>query len=190
MWRPPSNDAIVRMLLRIMCVGLLLASAALIRVPAAAAEDACIDCHKSLREERLSRPAFKIKDDYHLARGLSCHNCHGGDPTRSTIRRRATVLPRGFWANRSGTQSQSSAAGVTAIQTICGRLIHPFGRIRLRNTIPVSMARDCARVIRRSPSVSVVMTCTPYAPSKIRWPGPILQRLPRPAVDATAMLIT
>jgi hypothetical protein len=81
MSRRPSNEDAVRLMLRVACCGLLLAAAWLIRVPFAVAEDACIDCHKALREERLSRPAFKIKDDYHLVRGLSCHNCHGGDPT-------------------------------------------------------------------------------------------------------------
>ncbi len=71
----------MRIALRVAYFGLLLTAACLIRVPFAEAQDACIDCHKALREERLNRPAFKIKDDYHLARGLGCHNCHGGDNT-------------------------------------------------------------------------------------------------------------
>jgi hypothetical protein len=84
------------MMLRIACYGLLLAAALLFRVPFAVAEDACIDCHKGLQEERLSRPAFTIRDDYHLARGLSCHNCHGGDQTALDNKARSHSPAKGF----------------------------------------------------------------------------------------------
>jgi len=68
---------------RIAFLGLLLAAAGLLRVPSAVAMHSCIDCHKTLKEERLSRPALKIGDDFHVARGLTCDNCHGGDHTAS-----------------------------------------------------------------------------------------------------------
>jgi predicted CXXCH cytochrome family protein len=42
----------------------------------------CIDCHVKLEGE-IGDPARKIKDDIHLSRGLSCNDCHGGDPTQS-----------------------------------------------------------------------------------------------------------
>ena len=86
----------MRIALRIACFGLLLITACLIRVPSAEAQNACIDCHKTLKEERLSRPAFKIKDDYHLARGLGCQNCHGGDHTALGNKARSHSPAKGF----------------------------------------------------------------------------------------------
>jgi len=49
-------------------------------VPAAgwAAKDSCVDCHSGL-DGRLQRPATLIKNDVHVANGLSCADCHGGD---------------------------------------------------------------------------------------------------------------
>jgi hypothetical protein len=41
----------------------------------------CVDCHIKL-EGRFGDPARSIKDDVHLSRGLSCNDCHGGDPTQ------------------------------------------------------------------------------------------------------------
>jgi len=86
----------VRIALRVAGLCLLLMAAGVIAIPSASADDACIDCHKSLREERLNRPAFKIKNDYHLARGLSCHNCHGGDPTALDNKAKSHSLSKGF----------------------------------------------------------------------------------------------
>lgn len=42
----------------------------------------CVDCHINL-EGRFGDPARSIKDDVHLSRGLSCNDCHGGDPTQT-----------------------------------------------------------------------------------------------------------
>jgi predicted CXXCH cytochrome family protein len=42
----------------------------------------CVDCHSKL-EGRFGDPARSIKDDVHLSRGLSCNDCHGGDPTQA-----------------------------------------------------------------------------------------------------------
>ena len=45
-------------------------------------KSSCIDCHVKL-EGKLGDPARTIKDDIHLSRGLSCNDCHGGDPTQT-----------------------------------------------------------------------------------------------------------
>jgi hypothetical protein len=45
-----------------------------------AAKDSCIECHSNM-EGNLQRPAILIKNDVHLASGLSCADCHGGDRT-------------------------------------------------------------------------------------------------------------
>ena len=44
------------------------------------AKDSCIECH-TLMDGPIQRPALLIKDDIHLANGLSCADCHGGDRT-------------------------------------------------------------------------------------------------------------
>jgi len=55
----------------------------LVFVPAVAAQkkNSCIECHSKLEGE-FGAPARSIKDDIHLSRGLSCNDCHGGDPTQ------------------------------------------------------------------------------------------------------------
>jgi hypothetical protein len=45
-----------------------------------AGKDSCAGCH-SVLDGRLQRPALLIKNDVHLANGLSCADCHGGDRT-------------------------------------------------------------------------------------------------------------
>ncbi|HET6671563.1 MAG TPA: cytochrome c3 family protein [Pyrinomonadaceae bacterium] len=64
---------------------LLLFAGALIVVSAvnsaAQNKSSCIECHTRL-EGKIGDPARSIKDDIHLSRGLSCNDCHGGDPTQ------------------------------------------------------------------------------------------------------------
>ena len=65
---------------------LLLLAAVLILFGAVTAgaqqKSSCIECHITL-EGKIGDPARSIKDDIHLSRGLSCNDCHGGDPTQS-----------------------------------------------------------------------------------------------------------
>lgn len=44
-----------------------------------AKKDSCIDCHNEL-EDSLKKPVEMIKIDIHYQFGLSCADCHGGDP--------------------------------------------------------------------------------------------------------------
>ena len=56
--------------------------ALLIAYPVAAQQkSSCIECHIKLEGE-LGNPARSISTDIHLSRGLSCNDCHGGDPTK------------------------------------------------------------------------------------------------------------
>ena len=48
---------------------------------AAQQKSSCVECHLKLEGE-LGDPARSIKNDIHLSRGLSCNDCHGGDPTK------------------------------------------------------------------------------------------------------------
>ncbi len=47
----------------------------------AAQKDYCVECHKSL-DGKAKEPADKIEGDVHFKRGLSCSDCHGGDPSK------------------------------------------------------------------------------------------------------------
>ncbi len=40
----------------------------------------CVQCHLE-QEGSVQQPAKLAADDIHFKNGLSCHNCHGGDPT-------------------------------------------------------------------------------------------------------------
>ncbi|HEX3248131.1 MAG TPA: cytochrome c3 family protein [Pyrinomonadaceae bacterium] len=68
---------LAKLSLLIIAVVLLAASTA-----TAQQKSSCIDCHVKL-EGKIGDPARSIKDDIHLSRGLSCNDCHGGDPTQS-----------------------------------------------------------------------------------------------------------
>ncbi|MGP8243542.1 MAG: cytochrome c3 family protein [Bryobacteraceae bacterium] len=43
-------------------------------------KDTCVECHAAM-DGALQRPVLLIKDDVHIANGLSCADCHGGDRT-------------------------------------------------------------------------------------------------------------
>jgi len=47
-------------------------------------KSSCIDCHVKLDDPRLSAPARLFDNDVHRGRGLSCNDCHGGDPNADT----------------------------------------------------------------------------------------------------------
>lgn len=47
-------------------------------------KSSCIECHARLDDPKLSAPAKLFDDDIHRARGLSCNDCHGGDPNADT----------------------------------------------------------------------------------------------------------
>ena len=47
-------------------------------------KNSCVECHVKLDDSRLSTPARNFDNDIHRARGLSCNDCHGGDPNADT----------------------------------------------------------------------------------------------------------
>lgn len=57
---------------------------ALFTVALAQKKSSCIECHSKLEDTRLSAPAKLFDNDIHRARGLSCNDCHGGDPNADT----------------------------------------------------------------------------------------------------------
>ncbi len=42
--------------------------------------NSCVECHSEFDGELLE-PVERLKDDIHYLNGLSCHDCHGGDPS-------------------------------------------------------------------------------------------------------------
>ena len=85
------------MLLLIATLLVLLGSVPASAQTPASKTDQCASCHMEL-EGRLGDPVKAMdKDDIHRQRGLSCANCHGGDPTQEG--RRAAMDPaKGFIA--------------------------------------------------------------------------------------------
>jgi predicted CXXCH cytochrome family protein len=57
---------------------------ALFSLAPAQQKSSCIECHSKLDDKRLSGPAKAFDNDIHHARGLSCNDCHGGDPNAYT----------------------------------------------------------------------------------------------------------
>jgi len=57
---------------------------ALFTVASAQKKSSCIECHVKLNDPRLSNPAKLFDNDVHRGRGLSCNDCHGGDPNADT----------------------------------------------------------------------------------------------------------
>lgn len=43
--------------------------------------NSCIECHQGIGDPRVTSPAERFPQDIHLAKGILCQNCHGGDPT-------------------------------------------------------------------------------------------------------------
>ncbi len=60
---------------------------------AAAREDSCVTCHGTLAD-RLGAPVAAMAQDVHAEKGLSCSDCHGGDPTVMDLT--AMAPERGF----------------------------------------------------------------------------------------------
>lgn len=66
------------------CISVVLAAIAVLILhvqTAAQKKDSCTECHSRL-EGKLSEPVRQMNDNIHKARGFSCNDCHGGDPTQ------------------------------------------------------------------------------------------------------------
>src|SRR5687767_135390 len=64
-------------------------------------KNSCLDCHVKLDDQRLSAPAKLFEHDVHRGRGLSCNDCHGGDPNADTSE--AAKDPRKGFLGKPGT---------------------------------------------------------------------------------------
>ena len=72
-------------------------------------KSSCIECHIKLPDARLSDPAKRFDSDIHHARGLSCNDCHGGDPNADT--KEAAKDPRKGFLGKPKTQDIPAYCG-------------------------------------------------------------------------------
>jgi predicted CXXCH cytochrome family protein len=59
-------------------------------------KNSCVECHAQMGDQ-LAAPIAAIQDDVHARRGLSCADCHGGDPAQDDPKR-AMNPQKGFVA--------------------------------------------------------------------------------------------
>ncbi|MFH1572139.1 MAG: cytochrome c3 family protein, partial [Gemmatimonadota bacterium] len=64
-------------LIRPLLLGLVVCAAA----SGAQEANTCLKCHLEQDDETLAKPARLMTEDIHSRQGLSCADCHGGDPT-------------------------------------------------------------------------------------------------------------
>jgi hypothetical protein len=83
----------------IIAVLVLLAGAA---SASAAMKDSCATCHSALEDTKLLQPAKEFESDVHHQAGLTCADCHGGDPNDDTIN--AMSRTKGFRGAPKKTQ--------------------------------------------------------------------------------------
>jgi len=79
----------------LLLTGLLVSS-----TPALAEDTVCIQCHGA-QQGRLGAPVAAWRQSIHAKNGISCHNCHGGDPTDFAM---AMSPERGFRGKPSYTE--------------------------------------------------------------------------------------
>ncbi len=84
-WQIYATRVAAMIVRRSACVVLWTAIILLLSMLASAQKkSSCIECHSKLEDPRLSAPAKLFDNDIHHARGLSCNDCHGGDPNADT----------------------------------------------------------------------------------------------------------
>jgi len=65
-------------------LSILILATSLFNLPLNAQKDYCIECHQELEDELLA-PVETFKMDIHQQFGLSCADCHGGNPSEEDI---------------------------------------------------------------------------------------------------------
>jgi predicted CXXCH cytochrome family protein len=82
---------IARCFRSVLCLAMLLAPAT---VAYGQKKDSCVECHTRMGG-KLGEPVLQMKNNIHYQRGLSCNDCHGGDPTKDD-KKAATDPSTGF----------------------------------------------------------------------------------------------
>ncbi len=80
----------------------------------AQAQDNCVECHRGLEEENLSHPAMAMGEDVHAAAGITCADCHGGDPT-------LVIVDEDYDPAKEPATGFVGAPGVRDIPDFCGK---------------------------------------------------------------------
>lgn len=70
--------------MNIRTIRFLVAAALFAPLVAFAQKNSCVECHNQLDDE-LKAPAASFSTDVHAEYGLSCKDCHGGDPSQDDV---------------------------------------------------------------------------------------------------------
>lgn len=84
-------------------LAIALSVASLSEAQPAQGPNSCLSCHAALSDPALAEPVRRFMEDVHRARGFSCVDCHGGDPT-ATDKGRAKAATRGYRGRPVGEQ--------------------------------------------------------------------------------------
>jgi hypothetical protein len=74
----------------------------------------CIECHRNLDDEDLSAPARAMVDDVHASAGITCADCHGGDP-------RLDIVDDDYDPAKAPSTGFVGAPSVREIPQFCGK---------------------------------------------------------------------
>jgi len=90
------------------------------------ARNTCVSCHTEAGDE-LAVPVKMMADDIHARRGLSCANCHGGDPNDDDVDR--SMDPRKGFVGKPGSKQVSSFCGKCHSNPITMKRFNPGLRV-------------------------------------------------------------
>jgi hypothetical protein len=159
-----NNACAVRRTLLPLVVGIGIVVVARTASAQSAGPNTCTICHEALTVERLAAPVKAFQEDVHAARGFSCADCHGGDPTVA-----------GFGAMDPAKGFVGRPAGREVLQ-VCGRCHSDAAFMRHYNpTLRVDQAAEYATSVHGQRLLSLgdkkVATCVNCHPAhRIRPP--------------------
>ena len=99
-------------------LGLALSAALLTATPIFAADTSCIGCHgdEDMFEPLLVEIIQDFQEDIHAQAGLSCHDCHGGNPDPELVEEMDAAMDTGFADN-----PYRGTPAIADIPEFCGR---------------------------------------------------------------------
>jgi hypothetical protein len=80
-------------------------------------QNSCLTCHSTIEDERLQKPAKLFDGDVHHQAGLTCADCHGGDPKNDSMD--AMSPAKGFKESPRKPPSRNSARAAMPTPHIC-----------------------------------------------------------------------
>src|SRR5215470_7737920 len=91
-------------------------------------ETSCIKCHSELSDEYLE-PTKHTEEDVHFQRGLSCHDCHGGNPAAAPDDMDAAHDVKKGWKGKPSRLSIPEFCGRCHSDAVFMKTINPHARV-------------------------------------------------------------